>query len=176
MAKIAFTKLGLTKAAESAVKFTEINGQTIEVKQYLPINDKLNLIANVLNQSADENNFANPIKLDVFTSLEIVFAYTNISFTEKQKEDLVKLYDLLESNGIFNMIIAEIPKAEYAAIVDGVTECANAVYTYRNSVMGILDTIAKDYDTLDFDINSLRDKLSSAENLTLLKDIMTKLG
>lgn len=176
MAKIAFTKLGLTKAAESATKTVEINGQSIEVKQYLPINDKLDLIANVLNQSADDNNFANPIKLDVFTSLEIVFAYTNISFTEKQKEDLVKLYDLLESNGIFNVIIAEIPKAEYTSIVDGVVECANAVYTYRNSVMGILDTITQDYDTLNFDVNSLRDKLSSAENLTLLKDIMTKLG
>ena len=81
MAKIAFTKLGLTKAAESATKTVEINGQPIEVKQYLPINEKLVLIGNVLNQSADENNFANPIKLDVFTSLEVVFAYTNISFT-----------------------------------------------------------------------------------------------
>ena len=174
MAKVSFTKLGLK--INQDIKTIEFNGQTIEVKQYLPINDKLNLIANVLNQSADDNNFANPIKLDVFTSLEIVFAYTNISFTDKQKEDLVKLYDLLESNGIFNMIIAEIPKAEYTSIVDGVAECANAVYTYRNSIMGILDTITQDYDTLDFDINSLRDKLSSAENLTLLKDIMTKLG
>lgn len=174
MAKVSLTKLGLK--VNQDIKTIEFNGQTIEVKQYLPINDKLNLIANVLNQSADDNNFANPIKLNVFTSLEIVFAYTNISFTDKQKEDLVKLYDLLESNGIFNMIIAEIPKAEYTSIVDGVAECANAVYTYRNSIMGILDTITQDYDTLDFDINSLRDKLSSAENLTLLKDIMTKLG
>ena len=174
MAKVSLTKLGLK--VNQDIKTIEFNGQTIEVKQYLPINDKLNLIANVLNQSADDNNFANPIKLNVFTSLEIVFAYTNISFTDKQKEDLVKLYDLLESNGIFNMIIAEIPKDEYTSIVDGVAECANAVYTYRNSIMGILDTITQDYDTLDFDINSLRDKLSSAENLTLLKDIMTKLG
>lgn len=174
MAKVSLTKLGLK--VNQDIKTIEFNGQTIEVKQYLPINDKLNLIANVLNQSADDNNFANPIKLNVFTSLEIVFAYTNISFTDKQKEDLVKLYDLLESNGIFNMIIAEIPKTEYTSIVDGVAECANAVYTYRNSIMGILDTITQDYDTLDFDINSLRDKLSSAENLTLLKDIMTKLG
>lgn len=174
MAKVSLTKLGLK--VNQDIKTIEFNGQTIEVKQYLPINDKLNLIANVLNQSADDNNFANPIKLNVFTSLEIVFAYTNISFTEKQKEDLVKLYDLLESNGIFNMIISEIPKVEYTSIVDGVAECANAVYTYRNSIMGILDTITQDYDTLDFDINSLRDKLSSAENLTLLKDIMTKLG
>lgn len=176
MAKIAFTKLGLTKAAESAVKFTEINGQSIEVKQYLPINEKLVLIGNVLNQSADENNFANPIKLDVFTSLEIVFAYTNISFTEKQKEDLIKLYDLLESNNIFNQIIAVIPKEEYAAIINGVEECAQAVYTYRNSVMGVLDVIGQDYSNLEFDINRLREKMASPEDLKLLKDIMTKLA
>lgn len=176
MAKIAFTKLGLTKAAESAVKFTEINGQTIEVKQYLPINDKLNLIAKVLNQSADDNNFANPIKLDVFTSLEIVFAYTNISFTEKQKEDLVKLYDLLESNNIFNTIIAEIPQTEYRAIVDGVEECANAVYTYKNSVLGLLDSISQDYSTLDFNAAEIQKKLSDPENMALLKDVLAKLG
>lgn len=176
MAKIAFTKLGLTKAAESAVKFTEINGQTIEVKQYLPINDKLNLIAKVLNQSADDNNFANPIKLDVFTSLEIVFAYTNISFTEKQKEDLVKLYDLLESNNIFNTIIAEIPQTEYHAIVDGVEECANAVYTYKNSVLGLLDSISQDYSTLDFNAAEIQKKLSDPENMALLKDVLAKLG
>lgn len=176
MAKIAFTKLGLTKAAESAVKFTEINGQTIEVKQYLPINDKLNLIAKVLNQSADDNNFANPIKLDVFTSLEIVFAYTNISFTEKQKEDLVKLYDLLESNNIFNIIIAEIPQTEYRAIVDGVEECANAVYTYKNSVLGLLDSISQDYSTLDFNAAEIQKKLSDPENMALLKDVLAKLG
>lgn len=176
MAKIAFTKLGLTKAAESAVKTVEINGQTIEVKQYLPINDKLELIAKVLNQSADDNNFANPIKLDVFTSLEIIFAYTNISFTEKQKEDLVKLYDLLESNNIFNTIIAEIPQVEYSAIVNGVEECADAVYTYKNSVLGLLDSISQDYSTLDFNAAEIQKKLGDPENMALLKDVLAKLG
>ena len=44
----------------------------------------------------DNNNFANPVKLNVFLRLEIIFNYTNISFTDKQKEDLVKLYDILE--------------------------------------------------------------------------------
>ena len=176
MAKIAFTKLGLTKAAESAVKTVEINGQTIEVKQYLPINDKLELIAKVLNQSADDNNFANPIKLDVFTSLEIVFSYTNISFTEKQKEDLVKLYDLLESNNIFNTIIAEIPQAEYTAIVDGVEECADAVYTYKNSVLGLLESISQDFSDLNFDATEIQRKLGDPTNMALLKDVLAKLG
>ena len=103
MAKVAFTKLGLKKKDE--VKTVNINNNVIEVKQYLPINEKLELIGRVLNQAADDNNFSNPVKLEVFTALEIVFTYTNISFTDKQKEDLIKLYDILESNNIFNLII-----------------------------------------------------------------------
>ena len=98
--KPTFAKLGLK--VNSTVKTIVINEQEIEIKQYLPVNEKLRLIGDVIGQAADENNFSNPIKLEVFTKLEIVFAYTNLSFTEKQKEDLVKLYDILESNNIFN--------------------------------------------------------------------------
>jgi hypothetical protein len=48
MAKVAFNKLGLTK--NTSVASFDWNGQTIEVKQYLPAQEKLNLIADVLNQ------------------------------------------------------------------------------------------------------------------------------
>ena len=57
-------------------------------------------------------------------------AYTNLSFTEKQKEDYAKLYDLFEENGIIDLIIAEIPEREYNYIIDGVNETADAVYKY----------------------------------------------
>ena len=100
MAKVAFTKLGLKKKDE--VKTVDLNGITVEVKQYLPINDKLALISNVLNSSHDQSaNFANPIQLEVIGTIEIIMAYTNLSFTEKQKEDYAKLYDLLEENGMY---------------------------------------------------------------------------
>ena len=49
MAKVPFTKLGLTKNTE--VKNFTWKDQIIEVKQYLPIQDKLSLIAAVLNKS-----------------------------------------------------------------------------------------------------------------------------
>ena len=81
MAKVSFTKLGLKVNQE--VKMIEFNEQTIEVKQYLPVNDKLALISNVINASADDYNFANPVKIEVFLALEIIANYTNINFTEK---------------------------------------------------------------------------------------------
>lgn len=174
MAKVAFTKLGLKKNEE--VKVVNIGDNEIEVKQYLPVNEKLLLITRVLQQAADDNNFSNPIKLEVFTCLEIVFTYTNISFTEKQKEDLIKLYDLFESNGIFNIIIQALPKPEYEAIIDGVEKCSNAVYTYRNSVLGILDAMTTEYNNLQFDASDIQSKLADPENIQLLKGIMEKLG
>ncbi|MBR6516149.1 MAG: hypothetical protein IKT40_04765 [Bacilli bacterium] len=81
MAKVSFTKLGLTKSQD----FVELhlNEQVIEVKSYLPVNEKLELISNVINLSADDNNFANPVKVMVYSTLEIIEAYTNISFTDK---------------------------------------------------------------------------------------------
>lgn len=174
MAKPTFAKMALKINTET--KTVKIGEQEIEVKQYLPINDKLILISNVLNNAADDNNFSNPIKLDVFTSLEIIFTYTNLSFTDKQKEDLVKLYDILESNDIFNQIIAAIPTEEYNCIIDGVQKCSDAVYAYRNSVMGILEIVSQDYSNLDLDAQKIQKEIADPENMELLKNVLTKLG
>ena len=171
--KPTFAKMGLK--VNSDVKTIVIGEQEIEVKQYLPVNDKFILIGKVINAAADENNFSNPIKLDIFTCLEIVFAYTNISFTDKQKEDLVKLYDILESNHIFDQVIEVIPKSEYKQIIEGVQDCSDAIYTYKNSLMGILEMVGQDYSQLNFDAEAIREKMADPENLAVLKDVMAKM-
>ena len=174
MAKLAFTKLGLSKNQE--VKIVEFNGQNIEVKQYLPANDKLEVIGNIINRSADDNNFANPLKVEIFTALETISAYTNISFTEKQKEDPSKLFDLVVSSGLYEMIIHNIPHAEVEALQCYINSTIAAVYEYRNSVMGILENISTDYSNLDLDASAIQAKLADPENMALLKGILTKLG
>lgn len=174
MAKPTFAKMALKM--NTKVNTVKVGEQEIEVKEYLPINDKLQLISNVLNNAADDNNFSNPIKLDVFTSLEIIFFYTNIVFTDKQKEDLVKLYDLMESNHIFDRIIPFIPAEEYQSIINGVQDCSDAIYTYRNSILGLLDIISQDYANLDLDASKIQKEIADPNNLALLKSIVTKLG
>ena len=57
---IAYTKLGLKPKNET--KTIEFNDQTIEVKQYLPVEEKLGLIGRVLELSHEQNNFSNPVK------------------------------------------------------------------------------------------------------------------
>ena len=174
MAKVSFTKLGLKKKEE--IKNITINDQVIEVKQYLPISDKINIITNVIENSADDNNFANPVKVEVFANLEIMYAYTNISFTDKQKGDPTKLYDLLEENGVIAEVIAAIPENEYALLLGWIDETIEAFYTYRNSVMGIMEQISEDYSNLSLDATEIQQKLADPQNLELLKNVMTKLG
>ena len=174
MAKIGFTKLSLKRKNE--VKTITINNNQIEIKQYLPVNEKLDLIARVINGAHDQNNFPNPIKIEVIGTLEMIMAYTNISFTEKQKEDIPKLYDLLEENGVIKDIISQIPEDEYNFIIDGINKTVDAVYTYNNSVLGILESISQDYSNLDFDATQIQKKMADPENLKLVKDVLTKLG
>jgi len=175
MAKVSFSKLGLKKKAET-VKVQLTDDIEVDVLQYLPINDKLNLIAAVLNGSADENNFANPVKVAIVANLEIIKAYTNLSFTEKQLEDTAKLYDLLEENGIIDKIIMNIPSMEYEFLLDGIDKTIKAYYDYRNSIFGILDAVGQDYSTLELDATNIQKAIADPNNLGLVKDILTKLG
>ena len=174
MAKVSLTKLGLKVIQD--IKTISFNGQEIEVKQYLPVNEKLILIGNIVNASHDDNNFANPVKVSIFTALEIMYTYTNINFTEKQKEDPSKLYDMLISSGLVKEIVNAIPEEEYHEILCGVSDSIEAIYTYRNSAMGIMESITADYGELSFDVSEIQKKLADPTNMALLKDVLTKLG
>lgn len=179
MAKVAFSKLDV-KLCDEVKNIIYRNGKgeeiSYEVKCYLPVEKKLDLIANVINQSIDDNGYYNPIRLKIFTVLEIVYAYTNLNFTEKQKENPLKLYDLLISNGIYEEIVNCIFKNDYEEIDKGIKDTIRNIYEYKNSVMGIFEAVTADYGGLDLDINALSSKLADPDNITLLKSIVTKLG
>lgn len=174
MAKVAFSKLKLAK--KNDIVKVQYGEQEIEVLQYLPVNEKLALIGRVIDNTNDENNFVNPIKVEVIGSLEIIYAYTNLNFTEKQKENPDKLYDLLEQNGVINLIISAIPEAEYKFLIEGINDTIKAVYDYHNSIVGMMDMMSKDYNNLDLDASDIQKKIADPENLALLRDVLTKLG
>lgn len=173
MAKITFSKLGLKKIG--AINTVNVGDSIVEVKQYLPINEKTDLISRVV-IGAHDKNFANPIKVEVLGNMEIVMAYSNITFTEKQKEELDKTYDLLVESKVLDIIINAIPTEEYNFIVNGINETIKAVYGYENSVLGILESIQTDYSNLNLDATEIQEKLADPDNMKLLKSVVTKLG
>lgn len=174
MAKVTFNSLGLKLNQE--VKNAEINGKQIEVKQYLPIQNKLEIVANVINNSQDDNNFKNIGKVKLFMALEIVNQYTNITFTEKQKEEPWKIYDILMQSNALNQILEVIPEDELKTVYLYIDDATERIYEYRNSAYAILDSLKKDYNELDFDVEDLQKRLADGENVEFLKDVLTKLG
>ena len=174
MAKIGLTKLGLK--VDTGVAVYKWGEENLEVKRYLPIQQKLEMIGNVIEMAHDmENNYANPVKTKVLLDLEVMYNYTNINFTEKQKEDPAKLYDLLKSSGILGQV-KNMLGDEYYNLVQDLLDSQKAVYDYRNSVLGILDTVRTDYSDLNLDAADIQQKLADPENMAFLKDVLTKLG
>ena len=175
MAKVPFSKLKCKINEDSVpVQFGE---ETIAVKQYLPIQSKLELISRVIELAHDQDyNYSNPVKLNVLSDLEIIFAYSNISFTDKQKEDIPKLYDLVASSGLLNTIIQAIPENEYYEIKNGIYSSTESVYKYQNSAMGVLDTINTDYDLSALNIQELRDNLVEGKGVEFLQEMLTKVN
>lgn len=179
MAKVSFSKLQANLKADMVeCSYNNKNNEPIifEVKTYLPLKDKIDLVQNVVNQSIDENGFYNPMRVDLFLTLEFIYAYTNLSFTDKMKEDPFKLYDLLVSTDIINEVIKATDEKEYVKIKNDVYSVIENIYKYRNSVLGILDTVKNDYSDLNLNATEIQEKLSDPNNMQLLRDVLSKLG
>lgn len=179
MAKVPFSKLE-TKICDNTISLYCYNTKNeeihYEVKQYLPIEDKMEMISRIINQSIDENGFYNPMRVKIFTVLEVTYAYTNLSFTAKQKENIFKLYDQLISTGIFQAIKDSIYKTDWIEIEEAVIKTIDNIYKYNNSVMGVLENVVNDYKDLDLNATNIQSKLADPDNLAFLKDVLVKLG
>lgn len=174
MAKLSFSKLGLkVDDGTFPVMFGE---NTIEVKRYLPLEDKVTLVQTILNETVDDNGYYNPMQLETFKVIEMTAAYTNISFTDKQKENPYKLYDQLVSTGLWGVLQASIPVSEKSYIEGKMQHLIDNIYAHRNSAMGILENLNVDYEKLDALSADIQKNLSDKDNLALVKDVLTKMG
>lgn len=179
MAKVPFSKLQASiNNCDCKKSYRNKAGEEIcyEVKYYLPFAEKLELVSRIINQSVDDNGFYNPMRVKLYMALEVVYAYTNLSFTEKMKEDPFKLYDILVSTGIFTDIIDCICEKDWVEIQAGVWDTIKNIYDYRNSVMGILERVKDDYSNLELNAANIQDQLSNPSNMELLRDVLAKLG
>ena len=83
MARFPYTKLNAKVNQDILTIAVDGTTNSIEVQQYLPVDEKLGLIGRVIELAHDTNNFSNPLKMEVYYTLEMITTYTNISFTEK---------------------------------------------------------------------------------------------
>ena len=173
MAKVKFSKF---KFESPEVKTITFQGQEIEVKTYLPINEKLVLVGNVINNSADDLNFYNVGKLKLFFTLEVILNYTNITFTDKQKEDVCKLYDNIVSSGLYSAVMEAIEDKDVEFCQTVLEDTVVSIYKYNNSLLGVVDALSQKYDVSKINLKEISEQLKDPNTLPFLKEIMGKLG
>lgn len=139
--KVSYANMKLK--TNTTVNTFEFCGQKIEVLKYLPAADKYDLLMITLQKSL-EGNIYNEFKLNLYFELNLVYMYTNISFTEKQREDEFKLYDTLRSNGFFELFYEALDDKEYEELFDQIAELKATMEKNKNSVAGIISNIIED--------------------------------
>jgi hypothetical protein len=179
MAKVPFSKLDVKlNTRDFVVCHENSKGEVVqyEVKNYLPIKEKMDLVSRIINQSTDDNGFYNPMRVKLYTTLEVVYAYTNLTFTPKQKEDPFKLYDLLVSTGLYDNITSHICAEDLEELEGSIWDTIKSIYNYRNSVMGILENISSDYSGLSLEASEIQKKLAEGDGINFLQEVMAKMG
>lgn len=177
MAKIAFSKLAAKPNAE--VKTINFNNTSVEVKQYLPIQEKIALIEYVTNgMNNDETGykFVNYIQQHILTVVGFIKYYTNLSFTEKQMEDIYKFYDSIYGSGLCEAVIEAIPQDEYDLIMGIIDDIVKSIYDYKTSFLGIMEATATDYKNLEFDAEKIKKDLADRNGVEFLQEVLNKMG
>lgn len=141
MAKVSYANMKL-KMNENT-KEVQLGETKIEVKQYLPIEDKYSFL-NIVLQNSLENDIYNPVKVDMYFHLYLVYLYTNINFTDKQKEDESKLFDVLLTNGVIGSVIANMPKDEYDVLVSLLNQTIEKNEKYKTTFAGVVGKFIND--------------------------------
>lgn len=120
-----------------------INGKEVEVLEYLPIEDKIDLIQIALQKSL-ENGIYNEMKLDMYFNLYLVYMYTNLEFTDEEKADEFTLYNEMQSNNVIIGVIGAMDDGEYDSLVDYLKIMQMNNEHYKNSAAALLQTFIQD--------------------------------
>lgn len=149
------------------------DGQTFNVRSWIPMEDKLALIGNIINASIDDNTFYNPARLHIFYVMNMVKEYTDIDFKEM---NIMYAYDILDVSGLWDIIEKYINENEISFIKRNIKETITNIYAYKNSVLGMVDAMNQKSEDLQVNGEALQKVIGDPENLTLVKQILDNLG
>lgn len=174
MTQVTFNKLGY-KVNTKTVEWKINDDITLQVLQYLPIQDKANLITFVVDQAVDERTGCfSPIRIEVYFQLALAKWYAGIKFSEKQLQDGGKTYDALESNGFFNNLRSLIP--EFKDIEYMLDETIKDIARYNNSFAGVLSVMTGDSEELGSNIQEILESIKNKEGIETLSAIKEAVG
>ena len=138
MSDIEFKSLNLKR--NDSIRVIKINDNEIEVKQYLPIEDKIDLVQIALQQAETDFGY-NAMLVDVYFYLYIVYFYSNIHFTDEEKAQPLELFDILSSNGVISAVAAAIPSEEFEDIKEYIDTQFEMNTQFKSSLLYLFNIV-----------------------------------
>ena len=151
MAIINYNDLGLTKSKE--VRIFKWNNKDIEIVKYLPIDAKYDIVMITL-QEAYEEGIYNPVKLDKFFHLNLVFMYSNLVFTDEDRQDTDKLYDELKSSGFMDKFLQNINEEDYTEMLEDIDTIIKAKSGFSGIVKKLVDDLPAQAEAMQNIVNN----------------------
>lgn len=141
MADLNYKDLGLKRLImKDTFKWGDKN---IEVLKYLPVEAKYDIVMITL-QKAQEEGYYNPIKLDMYFHLNLVYMYTNLQFSDEDRQDEGKLFDELKSSGFLATFLQYIDKDEYMEMQEDIDSIAELSLRYNSSAGAVFNKFVDD--------------------------------
>ncbi len=140
--KISYANMKL-KVNTSTETF-DFGGQQIEVLQYLPAKDKHDLLISTLEKAKDPSGIYNEFKLNLYFELNLVYMYTNIEFSQEDRQNELEIYDNLKSNGFFDMFFQVLNEDEYNQLFELLGVMKDNEIEYTLSAGGIINRFIDD--------------------------------
>ena len=177
MTQLKFSKLKLK--VDTTVKTHKILSSddkefTLEVKQYLPIKEKADLVTMAVETSVVHGIIRKDF-LEANLGLGVIYNYTNLEFTDKMLENALNTYDIVESTGLIDLTYSLMDEKEKDELFDYVNDYAEQMEkAYAASVTGysaqeaaiqrVTDQIiGKDIDEITKEFNLDEDGVTPSE-------------
>lgn len=162
---------------EEKSKFIEVSFKDtlIPVRQYVTIDTKMSIINIAVQESIDTNGMIVRPIAEALLSLYIVFVYTDIAFADEVKADALRTYDILENNGVIDLVVAAIPVAEYDSLIQAFNDVIEDYAKYRTSAAMAIESI---FTNLPNMIETMNNGLSDfdLEKFEVLNDVVKTMG
>lgn len=150
------------------------SGVELEVRAYLPIDDKANLITWAINLALDDRTGCiSPVRFEVCFALGVVKWYAGIEFDDDVS--LSDIYDMFEQNEVINQVMGAIPVDEIDFVRDLAKDTAEDIVRYNNSFMGMIQNTNTDTLALSDEVRNIVDAIQNGkglEQLSVIKDVV----
>ena len=81
-------------------------------------------------------------------------------------------YDILDSNGVFDIVFAAIPKNEFVFMSKTIEKYVDALSKYNNSAVAIINSMKNSSEGLNTELNNILDSIKDKKGMETLTELI----